>query len=150
MIRTKWRLWLLGGLMVVALAACGQPTPRIGMKIQLLDSNLLKQIGYMDMALFDGSKIECSQITPDNYKSDKKVIQEARIKPFKNKNDIVAPIFVKETRPYLLKDLIEGKNLVVFVVAFNASKSQIAQGCINGVNLTAGQTAQIPITLKPI
>ncbi len=147
---STWCLGLVFGIGLLLLTACGQPVPRLGMSIRGLDSRLLKQISFLDMALFEGRKITCQQITPDNYKSDKKVIQESRIPPFKNKNDIVAPLFVKESRPYLLQNLVEGRNLVVFVVAFNNDKKSMAEGCIGNVNLFAGQTKVIPIKLKPI
>lgn len=140
------------GLLCLVCWNCGQPQPRLGMSIQLLDANLRKQIRYLDLGLFDGNKIDCGQITVNNYLSDKDVIKAARLKANANSNDPVLPLDVKDEKPSMASGLPEGNNLIIFVVALaldGENKKKIAFGCINKVNLVKEKTLVVPILLKP-
>lgn len=148
-------LFLIATLGVSGLSGwgCGQSSPRLGMSIQLLDASLRKQIRYLDLGLFDGNKIDCGQITPDNYLSEKDVIKAARLPANGNSKDPVLPLDVKDEKPSMASGLPEGNNLIIFVVALTLdgdTKKKIASGCINKVNLVKEKILVVPILLKPI
>lgn len=147
------RLLLVACLFGAMCSACGGPSkPRLGIKIQLLDSAETQSIRFLDVAFFDGGKVDCGQITPTNYKQDIEPIKSARKKPILGKDDILLSLDVKNGKANRGKDLIDGKNFVIFVVALKLNSSNqkepFASGCIKNVNFVKGKTTEVPIKLS--
>ncbi len=156
MLKHVWQRWVAIFLLCWGCSACGGAVdgPRMGMKLQLLNSNEVKSIRFLDLAIFDGDKVDCGQITPKNYLEDVEPLQSARKKPVEGSNDPVFPLDVKDGKANLAKGLLVGNNLVVFVMALaldgSNQKKQFAYGCIGRVNLLKGKTTLVPIKLSAI
>jgi hypothetical protein len=144
-------IMLLFVVSMLGSTGCGAYEPHLGVSLQFLDANLLKQVRFVDLALFKGDKISCEQLNPSNYKSTEEPIASVREKAKANE-DIVS-LMVGSDAKVMIDGLLNGRMFLVYVVALTYDvtadkKKVIAHGCVANVTLINNQTTVVPIKLK--
>lgn len=146
-------LFLISGFFASGFLGCGM-APSFALRLQGLDAALIKQIRYLDMALFNDKKVNCQAITPENYTSNEDPIASARYKAQPKGDGPIVSLEVGVDKKVAVNGLITNKNnILVYIVALGPDaktnkKKVIAHGCVDGISLVAGNTVSLTVQLK--